>query len=93
MLIVTIPPSRPTKPFVHIDSYRTPLTSKMFTDPQFGESAVTRFTSNIIAAASEFQQDLIREHMAQSRAALNANGIRVAAAQRKCYPRSNIFSS
>jgi DNA invertase Pin-like site-specific DNA recombinase len=93
MLIVTIPPSRPTKPFVHDDSYRTQLTSKMFTDPQFGESAAIRFTSNIIAAASEFQQDLIRERMVESRAALKAIGIRVAAAQRKCYPRSNIFSS
>ncbi len=36
------------------------------TDPQFGESAASRFTSNIVAAASEFQQDLTRERMAES---------------------------
>ena len=65
----------------------------MFTDPQFGEKSASRFTSNIVAAASEIQQDLIREHIVESRAALKAIGILVAAAQRKCYSRSNLFSS
>ncbi|WP_442511714.1 recombinase family protein [Novipirellula sp. SH528] len=48
------------------------------TDPNFNESASSRFTSNIIAAASEFQQQLTRERMAESRAALKSRGQRVA---------------
>ena len=48
------------------------------TDPNYGESAATRLTSNIVAAASEFQLDLTRERMAESRLALKSKGKRVA---------------
>lgn len=48
------------------------------TDPHFGESAASRLTSNIVAAASEFQQDLTRERMAETRAAYKSRGMRVA---------------
>lgn len=48
------------------------------TDPHFGESAAHRLLSNIVAAASEFQQDLTRERMAEARSALKQKGRRVA---------------
>lgn len=48
------------------------------TDPNFGESAAHRLTTNIIAAASEFQLEMTRERMADSRAALKGKGRRVA---------------
>jgi DNA invertase Pin-like site-specific DNA recombinase len=48
------------------------------TDPHFGESAASRLSSNIVAAASEFQQDLTKERMAETRAAMKAKGMRVA---------------
>jgi DNA invertase Pin-like site-specific DNA recombinase len=48
------------------------------TDPNFGESAAHRLTSNIVAAASEFQLELTRERMADARAALKREGRRVA---------------
>ena len=48
------------------------------TDPNFGESAANRLTTNIIAAASEFLLELTRERMADSRAALKRKGRRVA---------------
>jgi DNA invertase Pin-like site-specific DNA recombinase len=48
------------------------------TDPHFGESAAHRLTSNVVAAVSEFQQDMTRERMADSRAALKRKGHRVA---------------
>lgn len=44
------------------------------THPGFDDSASSRFTTNVVAAASEFQQDLTREHMAESRAALRSQG-------------------
>lgn len=48
------------------------------TDPHFGSSASARLMSNIIAAASEFQQDLTRERLAEARAGLKQKGRRVA---------------
>jgi hypothetical protein len=35
----------------------------VLTDPQFGETAANRLLSNIVAAASQFQQELTRERM------------------------------
>ena len=51
---------------------------QVVTDPQFGRSASDRLMSNIIAAASEFQQDLTRERLAEARAGLKHKGRRVA---------------
>jgi hypothetical protein len=48
------------------------------TDPNYSDSAVSRLMTNIVAAASEFQQDLTRERMADMRAALKRQGKRVA---------------
>ncbi|MCC9641655.1 recombinase family protein [Rhodopirellula sp. JC740] len=48
------------------------------TDPNFGLSAASRLSSNIVAAASEFQLEMTRERMADSRAALKSKGKRVA---------------
>ncbi|HRX79779.1 MAG TPA: recombinase family protein [Pirellulaceae bacterium] len=48
------------------------------TDPNFGESAAHRLTSNIVAAASEFQFELTRERMTDARRALKRQGRRVA---------------
>lgn len=48
------------------------------TDPRFGKSAEGRLMMNIVAAASEFQQDLTRERMADARVALKQQGRRVA---------------
>jgi site-specific DNA recombinase len=48
------------------------------TDPNYSNSAVSRLMTNIVAAASEFQQDLTRERMADMRAALKRQGKRVA---------------
>ena len=50
------------------------ITLTVVTDPNFDESASSRFTSNVVAAASEFQQELTRERMAESRAALKSRG-------------------
>ncbi len=47
-------------------------------DPHFGRSAEGRLMTNIVAAASEFQQDLTRERMTDARAALKQQGHRVA---------------
>ena len=48
------------------------------TDPNFGQSAASRLASNIVAAASEFQQDLTRDRLAEMRTALKRHGKRVA---------------
>lgn len=48
------------------------------TDPHFGETAANRLMSNVVAAASQFQQEITRERMAESRAALKRKGRRVA---------------
>ncbi|MFG0261298.1 MAG: recombinase family protein [Novipirellula sp. JB048] len=48
------------------------------TDPNFGQSAASRLASNIVAAASEFQQDLTRDRLAEMRMALKRHGKRVA---------------
>lgn len=48
------------------------------TDPSFGTSAADRLTSNIVAAASEFQLEMTRERMADMRGALKRQGRRVA---------------
>lgn len=48
------------------------------TDPHFGNTAISRLMTNIVGAASEFQQDLNRERMADMRAALKSQGKRVA---------------
>ncbi|WP_345328549.1 recombinase family protein, partial [Novipirellula rosea] len=48
------------------------------TDPNFGQSAASRLASNIVAAASEFQQDLTRDRLAEMRMALKHHGKRVA---------------
>lgn len=48
------------------------------TDPQFGESAAGGLMLNIAASASEFQQELTRERMAEPRSALKQKGRRVA---------------
>lgn len=50
----------------------------VLTDPQFGETAANRLMSNIVAAASQFQQELTRERMAETRSALKNKGRRVA---------------
>ena len=47
-------------------------------DPNFGSSAASRLATNVIAAASEFQQDLNRDRLADMRAALKQRGKRVA---------------
>lgn len=48
------------------------------TDPNFGTDAASRLATNIIAAASEFQQDLNRDRLAEMRAAFKSHGKRVA---------------
>lgn len=48
------------------------------TDPNFGVSAAHRLTANIVAAASQFEQEMTRERMAESRAILKRKGRRVA---------------
>ncbi|MEO8270768.1 MAG: recombinase family protein [Aureliella sp.] len=48
------------------------------TDPNFGQFAGGRLASNILAAASEFQLDMTRERMSETRAALKSHGKRVA---------------
>lgn len=47
-------------------------------DPRYGETASNRLMTNIVAAASQFQQELTRERMAETRAALKRKGRRVA---------------
>lgn len=47
-------------------------------DPRFGETASSRLLTNIVAAASQFQQELTRERMAETRSALKQKGRRVA---------------
>ena len=48
------------------------------TDPNYGSSAASRLVTNIIAGASQFQQELNRERMADARLALKLRGKRVA---------------
>lgn len=62
------------------------------TDPHFGESSASRLASNIVAAASEFQQDLTRERMAEMRAAMKAKGMRVAGRIPFGYSYDRVFS-
>ena len=62
------------------------------TDPHFGESAASRLSSNIVAAASEFQQDLTKERMAETRAAMKAKGMRVAGRIPFGYSYDRVFS-
>lgn len=51
----------------------------VITDPSYSSSSTaSRLATNIIAAASEFQQELTRERMADARAALKRKGKRVA---------------
>jgi site-specific DNA recombinase len=57
---------------------RLGVTLSVVTDPNFGESAVNRLTSNIIAAASEFQMEITRERLADARTALKSKARRVA---------------
>ncbi|REJ71614.1 MAG: hypothetical protein DWQ29_23155 [Planctomycetota bacterium] len=47
------------------------------TDPQYGQTSGNRLMTNTVAAASEFQKELTRERMAESRAALKRKGRRV----------------
>lgn len=47
-------------------------------DPNYNDTAVGRLMTNIVAAASEFQQDLTRERMADMRVAYKRHGKRVA---------------
>tara|TARA_R110002049_G_scaffold288423_1_gene470924 strand:- start:106963 stop:108156 length:1194 start_codon:yes stop_codon:yes gene_type:complete len=47
-------------------------------DPSYSDTPVSRLMTNIVAAASEFQQDLTRERTADMRAALKRQGKRVA---------------
>jgi hypothetical protein len=47
------------------------------TNPNFGDSASSRFTTNIVAAAAQFEQELTKERMAEARAALKSQGRRV----------------
>jgi len=47
-------------------------------DPHYGETAGNRLTANIVATASEFQQELTRERMAEARKALKSKGRRIA---------------
>ncbi len=46
-------------------------------DPHYGDTARNRLMTNIVAIASEFQQDLTRERTAESRAVLKQKGRRV----------------
>jgi site-specific DNA recombinase len=62
------------------------------TDPHFGESSASRLSSNIVAAASEFQQDLTKERMAETRAAMKAKGMRVAGRVPLGYSYDRVFS-
>ena len=48
------------------------------TDPNYSDTALGRLMTNIVAAASEFQQNLTRERMADMRAAYKRRGKRVA---------------
>ncbi|MGB7345140.1 MAG: recombinase family protein [Pirellulaceae bacterium] len=48
------------------------------TEPEFGQSAASRLMTNIVAAASEFQQDMNRDRLADMRAAMKRKGKRVA---------------
>jgi hypothetical protein len=48
------------------------------TNPNFGDSPSSRFTTNIVAAAAQFEQELTKERMAEARAALKSRGRRVA---------------
>lgn len=47
-------------------------------DPNYSDTAVGRLMTNIVAAASEFQQELTRDRMADMRAAYKRHGNRVA---------------
>ena len=47
-------------------------------DPHYSDTAADRLMTNIVAAASEFQQDLTRERMADMRAAYKRRCKRVA---------------
>lgn len=59
-----------------LDRLQVPLT--VATDPNFGTSAASQLVTNVVAAASEFQMELTRERLAESRAALKSKGRRVA---------------
>lgn len=48
------------------------------TDPTYDNSAASRLATNIVAAASQFQQEINRQRMADARAALKQKGKRVA---------------
>jgi site-specific DNA recombinase len=48
------------------------------TIPELGDSAQDNFLLNILASMAEFEQDMIRSRMAESRAALKSRGRRVA---------------
>jgi len=62
------------------------------TDPHFGESSASRLASNSVASASEFQQDLTKERMAETRAAMKAKGMRVAGRIPFGYSYDRVFS-
>lgn len=47
-------------------------------DPHYGATAGNRLMANIVAAASEFQQEMTRERMTEARKALKSKGRRVA---------------
>jgi hypothetical protein len=58
------------------DEHNVELT--VVNDPNYSDTAVGRLMTNIVAAASEFQQDLTRDRMADMRAAYKRHGKRVA---------------
>ena len=66
-----------------IEEHRVELI--VVTDPNFGQSAAGTLASNIVAAASEFQLDMTRERMADTRTALKSHGQRVAGPVPFCY--------
>ena len=57
---------------------RNGVVLSVVTDPHFGETAAGRLMTNIVAAASEFQQEMTRERMAEARSSLKRKGRRVA---------------
>lgn len=58
------------------DEHNVELT--VVNEPNYSDTAVGRLMTNIVAAASEFQQDLTRDRMADMRAAYKRHGKRVA---------------
>lgn len=72
------------------DQFGVALT--VVTQPDFDGSAASRFTTNVVAAASEFQQDLTRERMAESREIRRSHGQWVAGPVPFGYEYDRVFS-